>query len=56
MIEAAGLKASDVKAQRLDLTKTVDGMKDGSLDGFVWSGGLPTPAAHRPVHLDGRAT
>ena len=19
-------------------------MKDGSLDGFVWSGGLPTPA------------
>lgn len=44
MIEVAGLKTSDVKAQRLDLTKTVDGMKDGSLDGFVWSGGLPTPA------------
>jgi TRAP transporter TAXI family solute receptor len=44
MIEAAGLKAGDVKAQRLDLTKTIDGMKDGSLDGLVWSGGLPTPA------------
>lgn len=44
MIEAAGLKTSDVKAQRLDLTKTIDGMKDGSLDGLVWSGGLPTPA------------
>lgn len=43
MIEAAGLSAGDVKAQRLDLTKTIDGMKDGSLDGFVWSGGLPTP-------------
>jgi TRAP transporter TAXI family solute receptor len=44
MIEAAGLTSSDVKAQRLDLTKTVDGMKDGSIDGLVWSGGLPTPA------------
>jgi TRAP transporter TAXI family solute receptor len=44
MIEAAGLKPGDVKAQRLDTTKTIDGMKDGSLDGFVWSGGLPTPA------------
>ena len=43
MIEAAGLSVDDVKAQRLDLTKTIDGMKDGSLDGFVWSGGLPTP-------------
>lgn len=44
MIEAAGLQTDDVKTQRLDLTKTVDGMKDGSLDGLVWSGGLPTPA------------
>ncbi|MGH3520787.1 MAG: TAXI family TRAP transporter solute-binding subunit [Haloechinothrix sp.] len=44
LIEAAGLQHGEVKAQRLDLTKTVDGMKDGSLDGLVWSGGLPTPA------------
>jgi TRAP transporter TAXI family solute receptor len=44
LIEAAGLQTSDVKAQRLDLTQTVDGMKDGSVDGLVWSGGLPTPA------------
>ncbi|MCY7401842.1 MAG: TAXI family TRAP transporter solute-binding subunit [Nocardioides sp.] len=44
MIEAAGLEIDDVSSQRLDLTKTVDGMKDGSLDGLVWSGGLPTPA------------
>lgn len=43
LIEAAGLELDDVKRQRLDLTKTIDGMKDGSLDGFVWSGGLPTP-------------
>ncbi|EST38724.1 hypothetical protein N566_05885 [Streptomycetaceae bacterium MP113-05] len=44
LIEAAGLKDGQVKKQRLDLTKTIDGMKDGSIDGFVWSGGLPTPA------------
>lgn len=44
MIQTAGLKDGDVKAQRLDLTKTIDGMKDGSIDGLVWSGGLPTPA------------
>ena len=42
LIEAAGLQPSEVKAQRLDLAKTVDGMKDGSIDGLVWSGGLPT--------------
>jgi TRAP-type uncharacterized transport system substrate-binding protein len=35
--------AADVAAQRLDLTKTVDGMKDGSIDALFWSGGLPTP-------------
>ena len=44
LIDAAGLKESDVNRQRLDLTKTVDGMKDGSIDGLVWSGGLPTSA------------
>jgi len=44
LIESAGLKLSDVKRQRLDLTQTIDGMKDGSIDGLVWSGGLPTPA------------
>lgn len=44
LIETAGLTPGDVKAQRLDLTKTIDGMKDGSVDGLVWSGGLPTPA------------
>ncbi|HEX6340445.1 TAXI family TRAP transporter solute-binding subunit [Umezawaea sp.] len=43
LLTAAGLDpAVDVQAQRLDLTKTADGMKDGSVDGLVWSGGLPT--------------
>jgi len=43
LLQAAGINPeSDVQAQRLDLTKTADGMKDGSIDGLVWSGGLPT--------------
>ncbi|MDG4785958.1 TAXI family TRAP transporter solute-binding subunit [Micromonospora sp. WMMD1102] len=44
LLQAAGLDpAKDVQAQRLDLAKTVDGMKDGSIDALFWSGGLPTP-------------
>ncbi|VVJ16568.1 TRAP transporter solute receptor [Amycolatopsis camponoti] len=43
LLQAAGLKPdTDVQAQRLDLAKTADGMKSGTLDGLVWSGGLPT--------------
>jgi TRAP transporter TAXI family solute receptor len=44
LLQAAGLDpAKDVKRQRLALDKTVDSMKDGSLDALFWSGGLPTP-------------
>jgi TRAP transporter TAXI family solute receptor len=44
LLTAGGLDpAKDIRAQRLDLTKTVDGMKDGSIDALFWSGGLPTP-------------
>jgi TRAP transporter TAXI family solute receptor len=44
LLKAAGIDPDkDITPQRLDLTKTTDGMKDGSIDGFVWSGGLPTP-------------
>ena len=44
LLTAAGLKPdTDVQAQKLDLTKTVDGIKDGSIDALFWSGGLPTP-------------
>ncbi|GAA5035635.1 TAXI family TRAP transporter solute-binding subunit [Actinopolymorpha pittospori] len=43
LLTAAGLDpAKDVKAQRLGLPETQDGMKDGSIDGMFWSGGLPT--------------
>ncbi|MBO3741649.1 TAXI family TRAP transporter solute-binding subunit [Actinoplanes flavus] len=44
LLTAAGLQPdTDVQAQKLDLTKTVDGMKDGTIDALFWSGGLPTP-------------
>ncbi|HEX7744418.1 MAG TPA: TAXI family TRAP transporter solute-binding subunit [Micromonosporaceae bacterium] len=44
LLKSAGLDpAKDIRAQRLDLAKSVDGMKDGSIDALFWSGGLPTP-------------
>ncbi|GAA1795203.1 TAXI family TRAP transporter solute-binding subunit [Planosporangium flavigriseum] len=44
LLKAAGVDPEkDITPQRLDLAKSVDGMKDGSIDGLVWSGGLPTP-------------
>ena len=44
LLQSAGLNPeTDITPQRLDLTKSVDGMKDGSIDGLIWSGGLPTP-------------
>jgi uncharacterized protein len=44
VLRAAGLDPDkDISAQRLDLTKTVDGMKDGTIDAMFFSGGLPTP-------------
>lgn len=45
LLQQSGLDPKkDVDAQRLDLEKTVDQMKDGKIDGLFWSGGLPTPA------------
>jgi TRAP transporter TAXI family solute receptor len=43
LLQAAGLKDADFSPQRLALRQTVDGMKEGKIDGLVWSGGLPTP-------------
>jgi TRAP transporter TAXI family solute receptor len=44
LLEAAGVDPKkDVKRQRLALDKTVESMKDGSIDALFWSGGLPTP-------------
>jgi TRAP transporter TAXI family solute receptor len=43
LLQAAGLKDTDLSPQRLALRQSVDGMKAGTVDGLVWSGGLPTP-------------
>ena len=43
LLEANDLDAaSDLEQQRLGLPETVQGMKDGTIDAMVWSGGLPT--------------
>jgi uncharacterized protein len=43
LLTAAGLDPRvDVQAQSLDLATTVSALEAGRLDGFVWSGGLPT--------------
>ena len=36
------LAPEDVGQQRLGLPESVQGMKDGSIDALIWSGGLPT--------------
>ena len=44
LLEAAGLDADrDVRRQALSLPESVQGMKDGTIDALVWSGGLSTP-------------
>jgi uncharacterized protein len=45
LLAAAGLdRARDVQAQALDLPGSVAALQAGTIDGFVWSGGLPTTA------------
>jgi len=44
LLEAGGVDPEeDIERQRLELGKTVEAMKDGSIDALFWSGGLPTP-------------
>jgi TRAP transporter TAXI family solute receptor len=44
LLEAAGLHpATDISAQQLSLEETVAKIEAGQIDGFFWSGGLPTP-------------
>lgn len=42
LLEADGLTPADVKQKKASLPETVEGMKDGSIQGMFWSGGLPT--------------
>jgi hypothetical protein len=42
LLEANGMTVADIEQKRASLPETVEGMKDGSVDAMVWSGGLPT--------------
>lgn len=43
MLRSAGLDpATGIKAQRLGINESVQAMKDGTIDAFFWSGGVPT--------------
>ena len=45
VLEAAGLDPQrDISRQTLGVAESVNALKDGKLDAFFWSGGLPTPA------------
>jgi len=45
VLEAAGLDpARDVRRQGLGAAQSVDALRDGKLDAFFWSGGVPTGA------------
>lgn len=43
MLAAAGINpAQDIKAQQLGINESVQALKDGTIDAFFWSGGVPT--------------
>ena len=42
LLEVNDIGTGDIDQQRLGLPESVQGMKDGSIDALVWSGGLPT--------------
>ncbi len=42
LLEVNDLAVDDIEQLRLGLPESVQGMKDGSIDALVWSGGLPT--------------
>jgi TRAP transporter TAXI family solute receptor len=45
VLEAAGIDGrKGIKRQQLGVEESVQAMKDGSIDAFFWSGGLPTGA------------
>ena len=54
ILEAAGLNpATDIQKQSLGVAQASDAMKDGKIDAFFWSGGLPTAALLDLAHTPG---
>lgn len=51
ILRAAGLDPDrDVRRQALGITESADALKDGKVDAFFWSGGLPTAAIQDLSH------
>jgi hypothetical protein len=54
LLEASGLDPSaDIRKQSLGVSQSVDALKDGKIDAFFWSGGLPTAAIIDLAHTPG---
>ena len=55
MLEATGLSAeTDIRRQSLGAAPSVDALKDGKIDAFFWSGGIPTGAVLDLASTPGR--
>ena len=54
VLHAGGLNPdADIRRQGLGATESVDALKDGKIDAFFWSGGLPTAAVQDLSHSAG---
>ena len=54
LLTAAGLDpGKDVQRQGLGASESADALKDGKIDAFFWSGGLPTAAVQDLTHTPG---
>jgi len=54
LLSAAGLDpARDLTRQGLGASESADALKDGKIDAFFWSGGLPTAAIQDLTHTPG---
>jgi TRAP transporter TAXI family solute receptor len=54
ILATAGLDAArDLRPHNLSVSQAVDAMKDGKLDAFFWSGGVPTAAVLDLLHSPG---
>ena len=54
VLRAAGLDpGKDLTHQGLGVSESADALKDGKIDAFFWSGGLPTPSVQDLSHTSG---
>jgi TRAP transporter TAXI family solute receptor len=54
ILKAAGVDPDrDLRRQGLGVSESADALKDGKVDAFFWSGGLPSPALQDLSHTSG---